>query len=65
MTGTVSPQGAPGTVPAAGAFGGPRPTLRRGPRLALLSAAVAILLLGAVIAGVFGYLLISRGSAGV
>jgi hypothetical protein len=39
--------------------------VRRGPRIALLSLAVAILLLGAAVAGVSGYLLLSRGPVAV
>jgi hypothetical protein len=37
---------------------------RRGLRIALLALAAAILLLGAAIAGVFGYHVISNGAAG-
>jgi hypothetical protein len=52
-----------GAAAAAGPAGEARPWGRRGARVVLLSLAAAIVLLGAVTAGVYGYLMITRGAA--
>ena len=57
LEGMGGPAGAMAGITAAGIRG------RRGLRVALLSLAVTILLLGAAIAGVFGYHAVSGGSA--
>jgi hypothetical protein len=63
MVSMHSQQDLNGAVTAIGLAAGARPWGRRGPRVALLCLATAIVLLGAVTAGVFGYLMISRGAA--
>jgi hypothetical protein len=60
MTGSHAASAAPTAAPTAASTGPVSVRARPGLRIALLSAAATILLLGAVAAGVYGYLAIGR-----